>query len=141
SSVSSIPKFLWCLNSSIKCTFGQIHTGGTAAPIFCCQVCGFKQCAIDHCAWHEGESCEEYRVRTARVHRENEAKSKKYLKRFPPCPNKECRARIAKEDGCDHMTCACKHEFCWICQAPFALISEYGNYFHKRTCEYYSNVR
>ena len=30
------------------------------------------------------------------------------------CPN--CKTRIEKNGGCDHMTCKkCKHEFCWIC--------------------------
>ncbi|KAL0591359.1 hypothetical protein ABG067_001390 [Albugo candida] len=30
------------------------------------------------------------------------------------CPN--CRIRIWKEEGCNHMSCSyCKHEFCWVC--------------------------
>jgi ariadne-1 len=36
-----------------------------------------------------------------------------------PCGR--CRARIEKNGGCNHMTCAqCKHEFCWICGHEWA---------------------
>lgn len=29
------------------------------------------------------------------------------------CPM--CRENIEKNNGCIHMTCICKYEFCWIC--------------------------
>jgi len=35
-----------------------------------------------------------------------------------PCPN--CRSRIEKNQGCNHMNCQkCKHEFCWICNGDW----------------------
>lgn len=35
-----------------------------------------------------------------------------------PCPN--CRTRIEKNNGCNHMTCEqCKHHFCWICNGDW----------------------
>ena len=30
-----------------------------------------------------------------------------------PCP--KCQRRIQKASGCKHMTCVCKHEWCWVC--------------------------
>ena len=35
-----------------------------------------------------------------------------------PCPN--CRARIEKNQGCNHMTCQhCNYHFCWICSGDW----------------------
>jgi hypothetical protein len=33
-----------------------------------------------------------------------------------PCPR--CHANVEKNEGCNHMTCRCGHEFCWICLRP-----------------------
>lgn len=38
------------------------------------------------------------------------------------CPR--CKARIEKDEGCNHMTCRkCRHEFCWICMQEWTLHS------------------
>jgi hypothetical protein len=33
------------------------------------------------------------------------------------CPR--CRATIERSAGCNHMTCHCGHEFCWLCGEPY----------------------
>jgi len=33
------------------------------------------------------------------------------------CPS--CHRRIFRFDGCNHMTCICKHQFCYRCLAPY----------------------
>eukprot|EP00731_Ephydatia_muelleri_P020036 Em0012g861a len=45
------------------------------------------------------------------------------------CP--QCRIRIEKNEGCNHMTCIkCRHEFCWICLTPWSKHGEQtGGYF------------
>ena len=32
------------------------------------------------------------------------------------CPR--CRNSVIRDIGCDHMTCLCRHEFCYVCGAP-----------------------
>ena len=29
------------------------------------------------------------------------------------CPS--CQTPVVKEEGCNHMTCRCQHEFCYVC--------------------------
>lgn len=33
------------------------------------------------------------------------------------CP--ACKRRLYRYDGCNHMTCTCGHEFCWLCLADW----------------------
>jgi len=30
-----------------------------------------------------------------------------------------CHKMVVRDGGCPHMTCVCKHEFCWICTKPW----------------------
>ena len=80
------------------------------------------------------------------------------------CPSASCGVNIEKISGCDHITCkclpwlfisgagmrcanfrfdlggVCKHEFCWLCAAPYAGapgIRTVGNHAHQSTCPYY----
>jgi hypothetical protein len=54
-----------------------------------------------------------------------------------PCP--KCKVRIEKDGGCDHMTCSqCSFQFCFQCSASYAMILQYDNRRHKRSCVYYA---
>ena len=33
------------------------------------------------------------------------------------CPH--CKTPIMKNSGCDHMTCLCRGQFCWVCVQPY----------------------
>jgi ariadne-1 len=44
------------------------------------------------------------------------------------CPS--CKEPIVKNEGCMHMTCRCKHEFCWLCLGSWKKHgSETGGFF------------
>ncbi|KAK2458361.1 E3 ubiquitin-protein ligase RNF144A [Trifolium repens] len=80
-----------------------------------CPFCHRLFCARCLVTWHPGVGCEEYqklnpneRGREDLLLREL-AKKKKWKR----CPR--CRHYIEKRDGCLHMTCRCKFEFCYAC--------------------------
>lgn len=37
--------------------------------------------------------------------------------KYKQCPN--CRFWVEKNEGCDHMTCRCKYEFCYVCGGKY----------------------
>lgn len=132
--------FRWCINP--RCESGHIHTSGTSNPIFRCRSCGFKACAIHNIAWHEGETCEQFDIRTDPVKRkkaEEDASIKNIMETTKVCPGKGCGKRIYKHDGCDHMECSqCMYEFCWLCLADYETIRLRGNAAHKSECKHHT---
>ena len=41
-----------------------------------------------------------------------------YVARVKKCP--QCRLPMEKNEGCQHMTCRCSHQFCWECLENWA---------------------
>ena len=37
--------------------------------------------------------------------------------KFKQCPS--CKFWVEKNEGCDHMTCRCKYEFCYVCGGKY----------------------
>jgi len=37
--------------------------------------------------------------------------------KYKQCPS--CKFWVEKNDGCDHMTCRCKYEFCYVCGGKY----------------------
>ena len=55
------------------------------------------------------------------------------------CP--KCREGIEKTEGCAHMTCRCRHEFCWDCGADYngpSGIRAMGNNAHRPECPWHT---
>jgi len=42
------------------------------------------------------------------------------------CPN--CGHSVYKESGCNHMTCRCKHHFCYVCSSTLSANDPYTHY-------------
>ncbi|KAI0140018.1 hypothetical protein F4776DRAFT_571588 [Hypoxylon sp. NC0597] len=132
--LSSMPEFMWCLNPG--CNSGQIH------PTFCsrakCHACKRYLCVRHNVPWHKGETCEEYERRTRRQRRNDRASEQHVKEIAKPCPG--CKKNVHKFTGCDHVTCICGHEWCWLC---------FGRYYrdehdflqchHTRECRYHDN--
>ncbi|KAL4332064.1 hypothetical protein GQ457_07G030620 [Hibiscus cannabinus] len=84
-----------------------------------CPNCNRLFCAQCKVPWHPGFSCEEFqtlgegeRGRDDLMVR-NLAKEKKWRN----CPS--CRFMVERTEGCPHMTCWCKYQFCYACGAEW----------------------
>ncbi|KAF2709796.1 hypothetical protein K504DRAFT_477016 [Pleomassaria siparia CBS 279.74] len=135
--MEAIPGFQWCIAKG--CRSGQIHEGENLMPRFKCVECKASHCIPHQIKWHKGETCAQYDYRTNADFKKAEDKaSRKLIKETAKkCPG--CGWHIEKREGCDHMTCSkCRHEFCWLCLAPWNLIRKRGPQMHKQTCSMFA---
>jgi len=122
----SIPEYRPCLKSS--CPGGQLHSSKSEQPIVTCPLCSEKSCFTCRIPWHASRTC-------AEVKNEDRANEELLERMTKVCPG--CGARVEKVDGCDHMTCRCKSEWCWLCRAGYAVIRAVGNEGHGKTCPHW----
>jgi hypothetical protein len=109
------PEFCWCARAG--CGSGQLHIRRAQHPVMRCHACSFKTCFTHHCEWHQGRTCREYDTDARRSDEVGLLQLLQNKARFQTCP--ACHNGVEKRGGCDHMTCRCKHEFCWRCLAPY----------------------
>lgn len=78
-----------------------------------CPLCKKLFCAKCRVPWHTGRDCDKFQK--VEKDREDELKLKLLaeIKKWKECP--KCKSIVEKVDGCIHMTCRCKMEFCYVC--------------------------
>ncbi|KAI1774969.1 hypothetical protein F4818DRAFT_57311 [Hypoxylon cercidicola] len=132
--LANIPDFMWCLNP--KCSSGQIYPNGCSRAR--CHDCKHSLCVRHHIPWHSGETCDEYERRTKRQ-RKNDKASENHVKEIAkPCPG--CKKNVNKFIGCDHVTCICGHEWCWLCFGTYYRDEhEFLQCRHTQQCRYHDN--
>ncbi|CAJ1415849.1 unnamed protein product [Effrenium voratum] len=56
---------------------------------------------------------------------------------FKRCP--ACQVACDKADplSCDHITCECGHEFCWVCGEDRRIILAHDNSYHHKRCRFF----
>jgi ariadne-1 len=111
--LSQDPNCRWCPRPGC----GNAVIGDPQYRRIVCNKCQFEFCFECNDSWHTG-TCEEYRqwkVENGKADVKFEEWQKENTK---PCPN--CKTRIQKNEGCNHMTCTnCHYEFCWLCGAKY----------------------
>lgn len=129
SAAETLPNFRWCLSPT--CNSGQIDDETCAK--FRCRACFAKHCIKHNVPWHKGETCDDYERRNKQRKKEDKASEHMIKKTSKKCP--ECKKDVHKFTGCNHITCVCGHEWCYICFAPFQR-NEHGFLFcrHKTEC-------
>ncbi|XP_022721674.1 probable E3 ubiquitin-protein ligase RNF144A-B [Durio zibethinus] len=80
-----------------------------------CPYCHRLFCAQCRVSWHAGFSCEEYQKLNEDERGREDLMLRNLAKenKWRTCPS--CLHMIEKTEGCLHMTCRCKFEFCYAC--------------------------
>ncbi|GAB1609162.1 E3 ubiquitin-protein ligase parkin-like [Argonauta hians] len=100
---------VYCPNPSCNECF-EAHKDLKEVECATCQHKFCRQCSsnahIGPCSRGPVENCDEYS--------EYESKAAKLIQKISkPCP--KCEANVEKSGGCNHMTCRCGAEWCWVC--------------------------
>ncbi|OQV18589.1 putative E3 ubiquitin-protein ligase ARI9 [Hypsibius exemplaris] len=85
-----------------------------------CQGCSKRFCWTCEEEWHWPSSCaaaDAYRLLIAKQDDDPwlrySQRARQVTTQTKSCPN--CRQKMEKGEGCNHMTCFCGTEFCWLC--------------------------
>lgn len=94
------------------------HPFPTAIGCTECKQCHKLFCIECRVPWHIGMSCQEYQRRAPQLH-SVDAKFHLLAKnsRWKRCT--KCKHMIELAEGCNHMTCRCGFEFCYVCGAEW----------------------
>ena len=116
------PNCRWCPNET--CQSGVIaDLESPSLPKLECGDCGTEFCFECSDRWHPRMSCQRYarqkekscsKQETKRKKKEEEG-TRKWMKENKTIKCTRCRALVQRKEGCNHMTCNCGHEFCWLC--------------------------
>ncbi|XP_021294411.1 probable E3 ubiquitin-protein ligase RNF144A-B [Herrania umbratica] len=84
-----------------------------------CPFCHRLFCAQCHVPWHPGIDCEEYQKLAEDERGREDLMVRKLVKenKWRRCPS--CHIIVERTEGCPHMTCRCKFEFCYACGAEW----------------------
>ncbi|GJN25810.1 hypothetical protein PR202_gb13688 [Eleusine coracana subsp. coracana] len=106
----------WCPGPGCARAVQLLHVsgGGGARDVSC--DCGHGFCFGCGEEAHRPVSCETVRAWAAKNASDSE-NANWVLTHTKLCPG--CRKHIEKNQGCNHMTCRCGHQFCWLCFDPW----------------------
>ena len=92
-----------------------------------CPLCKKEYCLQCKTDWHTNLTCEEYQKQKQNKENEDDKQFELYLKgnKSKQCPN--CKRWVDKISGCDHITCLCGSEFCYLCGELY----KYGHHYCK----------
>lgn len=107
------------------------------ASFFSCMACRVKTCLSCAVKFHSGITCADYKE-SQKEQTFSEVRSKGWLSRNAKlCV---CGRWVWKTEGCDHITCVCGKEWCYICGVSYKLIGKLGNAAHKKNCKHYRSM-
>ncbi|KAL4461451.1 hypothetical protein ABPG74_016075 [Tetrahymena malaccensis] len=84
---------------------------------FSCPRCQEHYCLECKCKYHANQTCSEYQISTNNKKLDQLFDEYVTNEKFRQCS--KCQMYVEKTEGCDHMTCRCKYEFCYKCGGPY----------------------
>ncbi|KAI3463505.1 hypothetical protein Pfo_020168 [Paulownia fortunei] len=111
-----------------KCSEILVNDGdeGTIITESECPWCHKLFCAKCKVPWHQGFDCQEFQRLDQNEKEEEKLRLLARENKWKKCPN--CKVFVDKTEGCIHITCRCKFQFCYICGSNW-------NESHWNTCQ------
>lgn len=113
-------KSLIPISQRIYCPFRDclamlVNDSGQTLVQVQCPACRRLFCATCSVPWHPEFSCEDFRRLNGKREKRGEQFVNELAKKnnWRKCPN--CKVFVEKTEGCMHITCRCKFEFCYRC--------------------------
>ena len=82
---------------------------------FTCKKCSTNLCKSCKCVWHSGFTCEQYQSLPDTNRNEGDVAALKTAAEEGWQKCKQCGNLVSLTEGCYHITCRCKHQFCYLC--------------------------
>ncbi|KAJ1333783.1 E3 ubiquitin-protein ligase RNF14 [Microdochium nivale] len=111
--LSSLADFRWCINP--RCEAGQLYAPDCLRAR--CNYCKRDMCVQHSMPWHNGETCSQFDQRNFEQREGEEASREVVQSSSKACPS--CNRDVHKYEGCNHITCLCGHQWCYLCLAPY----------------------
>lgn len=102
------------------CSALLVNDFGDVIEKISCLVCSRWFCAQCHVPWHTDFTCKEFQKLYAKKGGKVDKILKELAKKksWQKCP--KCKMYVEKTEGCVHITCRCKYEFCYRCGAKWS---------------------
>jgi len=96
-----------------KCTYFAFASKENYANHCTCKDCGLFFCVRGCSNPHPGKTCEEQKRDVNNIKNDELFNQVKNNQRWKDCPG--CRKTVQKIQGCNHITCTCGFQFCYVC--------------------------
>ena len=119
--------FIECLTTDCN---GMVFRNSDSEKNFKCELCGQKYCINCQIPKHDGKTCEQVQkekeqaaieakaneINNTRLVEDNQLED--WAKQVGAKQCSQCKYWVEKNQGCNHMTCKCSYQFCYVCGGP-----------------------
>jgi hypothetical protein len=132
-SAGKVSSFPMLVLSTPRCP----HLTTDDSSFFSCFACRTKTCPSCEVEFHSGFTCAQYQE-SRKEQTFSDVRTKAWLSRKAKlCV---CGRWVQKTVGCDHITCKCGEQWCYICGVSYKLIGKLGNVAHNKNCMHHRSM-